>query len=166
MADVYGDVAGFKAYWTARGQALLVASDDDDINASLLIASDWIDQSFVGQFGGLKIGQRDQIREWPRMGAIDISGYSVGNSIPREVLNATYEAAARQITTPGVFFKDYTPSKYKSVSISGAIAVEYAVGSAYDFQTQLPQIAAILAPILTGGGNGSFSALSGRATRV
>lgn len=167
MPDFYGDVAGFKAYWIARGNQLVAAFDDDDILASLLVASEYLDATFRTQFMGLKLGGRAQVREWPRSGVIDIYGYGVDNTIvPPEMVQATYQAALRQHNTPGIFFKDYAPSKYKRVSISGGVDVEWAIGSAYDFQTQMPSIAAVLTPILTGYGSGGMSALSGAIGRV
>lgn len=169
MADpFYGTVDAFQAYWVDRGQqAAIIAFDDPEISAALLVASGWLDAAFRSSFAGIKVGGRDQIRDWPRNGVQDIYGYYVPNdSIPREVQNATFEAALRQLQTPGVFFKDYTASKYKSVSISGAISVDFAIGSAYDFQTQMPAVAAILAPVLTAMGGGSFSSLSGGVGRV
>jgi hypothetical protein len=170
MADpVYGDADGFKSYWNDRGQqAAIVAFDDSEINPALLIASGYLDAAFLSQFMGLKTGGRNQIREWPRIGVQDIYGYAIPSDVPpREVINATYEATFRQLQTPGVFFKDYTPSKYRSVSVSGAVSVVYAIGSsAYDVQTQMPALAAILLPILTGMGSGAFSPLSGRVSRV
>ncbi len=169
MVDtVYGDAEGFTAYWTARGrEAAIVAYDEPEITAALLVASGYLDAAFRSQFMGLKHGGRDQVLEWPRDGVQDIYGYAIPNDVPpREVINATYEAALRQLQTPGVFFADYNPSKYRSVSVSGAVSVQYAVGTAFDFQTQMPQIAAILAPILTGLGAGAFSSLSGAVGRV
>lgn len=168
MTDTfYGDQAGFTAYWAARGVELPGTADDDAIAAALLVASNWIDQSFISSFSGLKVGGRDQLLEWPRDGVNDIYGYYVSNDAPpREVINATYEAAYRQLITPGIFFKDYTPSKYKSVAIAGAVSVDYAIGDAYAFQTQMPAIAAILYPILGGSSNGAFSSLSGSVSRT
>lgn len=165
MADFYGTPAAFKSYWAARGNASVASMDDTIvITPALLVASEWIDAAFLKQFGGLKINGRDQVREWPRSGVQDIYGYSVGEAVPREIEAATYEAALRQITTPGIFFKDYTPGKYKSVTITGSLSVEYATGSAFDFQTQMPQIGAILAPILTGYEN--VSSVSSAVYRV
>jgi len=169
MVDtVYGDAEGFQTYWVARGrEAAIAAYDESEITAALLVASGYLDAAFRSQFMGLKHGGRDQVLEWPRDGVQDIYGYAIPNDVPpREVINATYEAALRQLQTPGVFFADYNPSKYRSVSVSGAVSVQYAVGSAFDFQTQMPQIAAILAPILTGLGAGAFSPLSGAVGRV
>lgn len=169
MSDpAYGDTEGFQSYWNDRGQQVaIIAFDDDQISAALLVASGYLDAAFMSQWMGLKHDGRAQIREWPRDGVQDIYGYAIDNTVPpREVVNATYEAALRQLQTPGVFFKDYNPSKYKSVSVSGAVAAVFAVGSAYDFQTQMPQIAAILMPILTGLGAGAFASLSGGSGRV
>lgn len=168
MADpFYGTFEGFQAYWTDRANVIALAFEDDDVNAALLVGSEWIDAAFRASFAGTKVGQRAQIREWPRIGVVDIYGYVVDNSTaPAEVEKATYEAALRQLQTPGVFFKDYSPSKYKAVAISGAINVQYAIGTAFDFQTQMPQIAAVLAPILTAMGDGTFSGMSGAVGRV
>lgn len=163
MANFYGTATGFKAYWSARGSDQS-AKLDADVNVALLIASEFIDRSFRSQWQGLKVGQRDQIRDWPRSGVIDRDGNAVESDVPPvEVENATYEAALRQLTTPGIFFKDYTPGKYKSVSITGALSVEYAIGNAYSFQTQMPAIGLILEPVL--GCAGSFSSLSGSIVR-
>lgn len=169
MTDFYGTLAGFKAYWMARGDPVTAATSDDDILVNLLMASEWIDAAFVSQFAGYKVGLRAQIREWPRGAVLDVNGYYVANDVPpREIENATYEAAKRNIVSPGIFFKDYTPSKYKSVSISGAIAVEYNNfnTNAESIQTQFPAIVAILAPILTAAGVGGFSSLSGSMVRT
>lgn len=170
MADAdtnYGNVSDFKTYWNSRNQqTAIVEFSDDEITAALLISSSYIDAAFRSQFMGLKTDGRDQLLEWPRIGVQDIYGYAIPNDVPpREVINATYECAFRQLQTPGIFFKDYTPSKYKSVAISGAVTAVFAIGSAYEFQTQSPQIGAILTPILTGLGMGSFSPLSGASGR-
>lgn len=166
MADFYGTVDGLKSYLNAR-QIDVSAFDDDDISAALLVASEWIDAVYGSQFSGTKVGQRDQVREQPRNAQIDVYGYSVSSdSVPREVENATYQAAYRQLNSPGSLTLDYTPGKYKSVAIDGAINVQYATfNSAADIQTQFTIIDQIIAPLLTGD-NGNFSNLSGYVARV
>lgn len=168
MTDFYGTLAGFKNYWMAHGDPVTAATSDDDILVNLLVASEWIDAAFVDQFSGYKIGLRAQIREWPRGAVLDVNGYYVANDVPpREIENATYEAAKRNIVSPGIFFKDYVPSKYKSVSISGVLAVQYHFDvDAQSIQVQFPAIVAILAPILTAAGVGGFSSLSGSMART
>lgn len=163
MADFYGTASGYKAYWLARGNNQ-AAVDNADAEIALLIASEFIDRSFRSQWQGLKVGQREQLRDWPRSGVVDRDGNPVlSEVVPLEVESATYEAALRQITTPGIFFKDYTPGKYTRVSISGALSVDYATGNAYSFQTQMPAIGLILEPLL--GCSYSGSSLSGRTSR-
>lgn len=163
MADFYGTAAGYKEYWAARGNdqsAVLNA----DVDVALLIASEFLDGAFAGYWPGLKVGGREQVRDWPRSSVQDRNGNAVpSDSVPREVENAAYEAALRQLTTPGIFFKDYTPGKYTRVSISGALAVDYAVGDAWSFQTQLPVLAAVLGPLIAA--RGAVSGLSGAIGR-
>lgn len=170
MADFYGTAAGFTAYHEARGRAdQLTALDLDnaEIEAALLIASEWLDGKYFVNFCGVKVGMRAQIREWPRMGVTDVNGYPIDqDSIPREVENATYEAAFRQLVTPGSLSVDYTPGKYESVAIDGAINVKFAkFNSAYDVQTQFAVIDGILSPLLSAR-NGNFSSFSGTVVRV
>lgn len=168
MADFYGTIERFKSYFEARNKEVPATWDDDDIEAALLVASEWLDAVYGPQFSGTKVGQRDQIREQPRNAQFDVYGYYIDSaSVPREVENATYEAAFRQVSNPGSLSLDYTPSKYKRVSIDGAISVEYS-GFTYasDIQTQFRIIDQILAPILTGSGNGEFASFSGRIVRV
>lgn len=163
MADFYGTASGYKAYWLARGNDQSTVTDPN-VQVALLIASEFIDRSFGHQWQGLKVGQRAQVRDWPRSGVVDKNGYSVASDVPPvEVENAAYEAAFRQLASPGIFFKDYTPGKYKSVSITGALSVEYAIGDAWSFQTQMPAIGLILAPVL--GCYSSGSMLSGALVR-
>lgn len=156
MVDNYGTVEGYKTYCFERN-SLYTHEPDDKILAALLVASEWIDSTYRSLFSGFKIGQREQVREWPRNGAIDIYGYGVSpESIPAEVQNATYEAAIRQMATPGSLSADYTPSKYISAQIDGAVNVTYRkFDSAMDTQTRLTIVDQILAPLLTGQSAGS-----------
>lgn len=163
MAD-YGTVASFRAYHTARGRDTTSYSDGD-IDAAKLIASEWIDNRHRSGFSGTKVGLRDQVREWPRLGAYDIYEYSISSAtIPTEIENATYEATLKQLVSPGALSVDFTPSKYKRASVDGAVNVEYfGFVGANEVQTHFQIVDEILAPILTGYGAGS--ALSGAAYR-
>ena len=142
------------------------AWDDEYIDAKMVVASEWLDARYTEMFPGLKVGMRAQVREWPRVGAYDYYGYSIAsNAVPVEIENATYEATLREGSEPGSLSKDWTPDKYKRVSIDGALSVEYSgFGSASEIQTQFMRITEILRPILTG--QYSFSALSGATSRV
>ena len=169
MADIYTTPAVFKTYHEARGRNVDMFGDDAEIDAAGLVASEWIDGQYRSLFPGTKVGMRDQVREWPRVAAYDVYGYAIpSDSVPVEIINATCEAQYKQLVTPGSLLVDWTPSKYKSVSISGAVSVQFAsFDSLGDMQTRIAIIAQILAPILTGNLNGAgFSGLSGGTTRV
>lgn len=165
MDDRYGTPAGFRIYHTARGRDVTTYTDDR-INVELLNASEFIDSAFGAQFGGCRVGQREQIRDWPRTGVIDRNGYAVPyTSVPGEIENGTYEAAYVQLVTPGALRVNFTPNKYKSVSLEGALSVQFAnANDAADVQGQYPAIGAALANVLCR--DGLTSAFSARAQRV
>ncbi len=161
----YGTNVGFTAYHTARGRTVEIY-DADDITAARLIASEWIDARYRSSFGGLKVGMRAQMREWPRTGAYDVNRYNIAfDVVPVEIENATYEAALRQLVAPGSLSVDWTPNAYKRASVDGAVSVEFATFmNASDIQTRFKIIDEILAPILTGCG--SVAPLTGGSFRA
>lgn len=166
----YGNAADFREYHISRGKDLPVDwLDDELVDAALLVSSEWIDGIYGSQFSGYKTGGFEQEREWPRSSAwadnypIHVFGTT---DIPTRVVQATYEAAFRQLTTPGSLMVDYKPGKYKSVQIDGALSVEYnQFNSAYDIQVQIGAIDTLLWPLLTATGSKS-SGLSGPVNRV
>jgi len=164
MTDYYGTAALYTAYWLARG--VVVSDDQSEIEAALLVASEYIDNKYRLQFPGEKTGLRAQVREWPRTGAYDWWRYSIAtDEIPLEVKNATYEAASRQLASPGSLLVDVTMAEgLKSASVDGAVSVSFfgAVSPA-DMQVSIPVIDRILAPLLVVRGG---SALSGDVLRV
>lgn len=167
----YGDATGFTAYFTARAKTLAVSWDTTAINAALLVASEWIDGVYGALFVGRKTAGFTQEREWPRIGAVAKDRGEYGDyytfpdaTIPDQVKNATYEAAYRQLTTPGSLLLDYTPAKYKKVAIDGAINVEYSqFSNSVEIQTKFSIIDTILTPLLD---SAQMSGLSGSMSRV
>jgi len=151
MAKHYGSIGGFQTYHEERNHQLSaeLMSDDDAISGALIVASEWIDARFRERFPGLKTGGREQEREWPRQGAIDVHGAAVGIQVPIEIERATYEAAALVGTTPGVLSVNWTPNKYQSDSVSGAVSVTYgAISSVEEAQTQFAIINEILSTLI------------------
>lgn len=147
MAKHYGTIDGFQLYHEERNHQLSaeLMADDDAISGALVVASEWIDARFRSRFPGLRIGGRAQEREWPRQGATDIHGAIIGIEVPLEIVRATYEAAALVGTTPGILSANWTPNKYKSVSVSGAVSVTYGdISSVDEAQTQFGIINDIL----------------------
>lgn len=156
--DIYGNLAGALAYHAERGNAGWSADSvtDPDRSAALIRAAEFIDQSFKTRFPGYKVGQRDQIREWPRYSAGDIDGNAIAfDEIPREVERATYEAALRELAEPGSLRPDYTGSGLvKSQRVEDAVSREFFAPTETGYRataTLVPILADILAPILTGG---------------
>jgi hypothetical protein len=165
MLTFYGSPDGLRLYAAARALVLpLDADQDEDVIPWLLGASEWLDGRYRSSYAGTKVGQRSQVREWPRYGGMDSNSFPIDSTtIPTEVENATYEAALR-IGAGEPLFVNYTPPKYKSASVPGAVSVEYDTSlSALDIQPQFAAIDAILFPVLTGSGSGS--SLSGGACR-
>lgn len=165
----YGTKEGFVAYHTARGREVPALWDDEVIQAALLVGSEWIDHIYGNLFIGYPTGGYDQARQWPRTTALTENIYPqkvfTDSEIPDAVVNAAYEAAWRQATTPGSLMVDYTPGKYKRVSVEGAISVDYAqFTSSSDVQIQIGAIDNLLWPLLKKQGN--FSNLSGGSNRV
>lgn len=169
MADFYGTVEAADAYHLARGNIVWSGFDPANKQSALLRASEWIDGNYRLLFGGWKVGQRAQVREWPRQSAYDIYGYLIpSDSNPAEVDNATYEAALREAIQPGALSVDFVGADViKKAAVSGAVSVEFGGdGSASAAQVIMPSVDAILAPILTGGEWGTGSGLAGSHVRA
>lgn len=169
----YGTVAAFVDYHEARGREIPGTWDDTVIGAALLAASEWIDAVYGPSFVGRKTDGFLQTREWPRVSAVvKDTGYwgeyyiFPDTTIPDRVINATYEAAWREATTPQSLQVDYTPGKYKSVTIEGALSVDYRDVSAPDLMIQISKVDHWLWPLLDASSSASFSSLSGGSCRV
>lgn len=162
MDEFYGTAADYTTYHTARGRDVS-GQATADIEQALLIASEWLDGTFV--WPGRKFGLRGtQTREWPRYDVYDRAGDLVDyTTVPVEVQNAAYEVAYRWLADNTVLSPDHTPEKYKRVSIDGALSVEYRGLDAHQVQKKFPILAVVLAPLL-GGSNASM--ISGKAARA
>lgn len=164
-------VAGFTIYHEDRGREVPGTWDDGLITSALIIASEWIDNTYGPSFIGQKTGGFVQPREWPRLGAvINDARYAYvfpTDVVPEQVIDAVYEAAWRQANKPGALLVDYTPGKYKSVNVQGAVSVEYAqFSSASEVQTMYPIIDQLLYWLIDGSSSGAMSSFSGAITRV
>lgn len=162
----YGTADGFRTYLTARNLTATGSGVDATVLAALLVASEWLDATYRTLYSGLKVSGRDQAREWPRSGAGDVYGFVIASdAIPVEVENATYEAARRELTSAGSLSRDYTPNKYDSAAVSGAVSVKYRkFDSAQETQVRLQIVEEILRPILAR--DADYSPLSGAAGRA
>lgn len=131
----YGSVADADAYHLARGNATWTGSNEVK-QAALTRASAYIDGRYryvpkCGAswplFSGEKTGGRAQELAWPRTGATDVDGNEIpDNEVPREVEHATYEAALRELVTPGSLSPDFVPSGQVTKEKVDVIEVTYA----------------------------------------
>lgn len=108
-ADSYVTLAATDAWHSARGNAGWTGADSLKESA-LRRATTWIDAAFGARFRGVKTGGRAQSLAWPRTGATDAAGEAIGaDEIPVEIQRATFEAALREIMTPGSLAPDIVP---------------------------------------------------------
>lgn len=125
---MYGSAAAFETYHEERGRTIPVSWDATYIESALLVASEWLDDKYGDRFYGYPTDGYLQEREWPRALAY-ANTYPTyvfaEDEIPTEVVEAVYEVAWREANEPGCLSVDFTPSKYNSVAIDGAVSVEY-----------------------------------------
>lgn len=162
----YGTAAAFIAYHTARLRDV-TPYDSAEIEGALLVASEWLDGAFHERWPGRRLlSPTSQVRDWPRSWATYSDRYYWIDAtvVPVEIEHATYEAALRHLVDETALLTDYTPDKYESVSIDGAVAVKYRKLDAVTVQKQFPIIGHILGRLL-GGANGG-SPLSSSISRV
>lgn len=108
-AESYGSVADCAAYALARGLAF-AATPAPAAEAALRRATAFID-SHRARFPGYRRNLRDQALEWPRIGASDAAGNAIPyDAVPIEIVNATFEAAIRELAKPGALSPDLTPA--------------------------------------------------------
>ena len=166
----YGNAVDFDTYHTDRGRTVSASWTTDDIEAALLLASEWLDDMYRNVWSGYPTDGYSQVRKWPRTTAMTNSfpQYVFTDSeIPTQVVSATYEAAFRELTTAGALRKDFTPFKYNKVSISGALSVEYNTSMTNnDVQLQIPVVGNLMSELLENPGQGSLSPYSGGAGRA
>lgn len=167
----YGSVALFKTYHQARGRVIPVGWSDVNIESALLVSSEWLDGQYESIWIGYKTNGYTQEQSWPRTNA-QVQAYPYylysTTTIPDKVVNATYEVAFKYLTDPTVLNKDFVPQKYKSVSVSGAISVEYnsLLMSTSDIQTSFYVVQDMISGLIDNNAAGSYSPISGSLGRA
>ncbi|WP_062390939.1 DnaT-like ssDNA-binding protein [Pseudomonas abietaniphila] len=161
MPEFYGTVAAADAYHAARAN-IAWTGDDAAKQAALIRASAYIDGKYQAQtncgrweslFSGVKTGGRAQSLQWPRTGATDNEGHAIPpDEVPIEIEQAAYEAALREIVTPGSLSPDYVASQAVKREKVGPLETEYAVRDAASGATSVRPIITLidelLAPLL------------------
>jgi hypothetical protein len=148
---MYGTATASDNYHADRGNSAWAAATAANRLIARQRGTDYVDRSFRNRFPGLRTSDHTQIEEWPRTGATYYrTGESISSSVvPVEIENATYEAALRELATPGILLPDYTPSKQVTQQTVGPITTKFAVaGAPSDAVPVVTQIAGILSGIL------------------
>lgn len=116
----YGSNDGFTAYAAAAGYTVPVG----DVGHARQRGSAYIDATYGHRFTGVPTGGIEQDREWPRTSATDRNGNSV-SGIPTRVINASYEAALLELTTPGSLSVVVKANERTKRAKAGPVEVEY-----------------------------------------
>mgnify|MGYP000500491630 CR=1 FL=1 len=168
--EFYGTLEGAAEYHAARNNTAWEGapdspdSPDDYRMAALIRASDYIDATYRARFSGSKVGGRAQMREWPRIDAVDASGEEIDDeTVPIEIERATYEAALRELEQPGSLSPDFVAAQQVvRERVEGAVEVQYSekivgVGSVTPV---VSIIDGILSGLLTGGASTGGTSVS------
>lgn len=108
-ADSYVDLDEFRAYCGNVGHDL-DGKTDQELEQALRRATVWLDSTYGLRFIG-EPATVEQSLEWPRKNAVWRGSTLPSDTIPRQIRNATSEAAWREATTPGSLAPDYDGSK-------------------------------------------------------
>ncbi len=131
-ANSYVSEDTFTTYCDDRG----ITPADGDIEPALVRATTAIDAMYGSRFPGSKTNGRDQALLWPRTGATDADGEEIADDeIPVEIMNAVFEAAVRELTSPGSMQPDLERGGSIKRLKAGSVEVEYGAnaiaGTAY-----------------------------------
>lgn len=155
---IYGTLEEANAYHAARLNAGWTGTDAEKL-AALERGSDYIDLRYrvrycggwASMFPGERTLGRGQDREWPRTGAEDYDGNAIpDDEVPIEVEHATYEAALRELVSPGSLSPDFIPGTARTKVKVDVIEVTYAQpkdGDSPPNRPVIPMIDEIIAPV-------------------
>lgn len=152
-ANSYASLAEAATYHSARGNATWTGSDTLK-EAALIRATQWIDGRYGDLWPGIRWKLRGQALDWPRVEAYDRDGTVLDyDTIPVEVLNATCEAALRELVTPGSLSPDVTPGTAKVLVQVDSLRWQNLRASAgvEDMTLTLTAVDRLLAPLIGSG---------------
>jgi hypothetical protein len=137
-SNSYVSVDAFETYCDDR--AITLASGDEE--AALIRATSYLDNTYRTRFTGYRTKRREQALEWPRVGAYvyipnnssDMAyaggfdpayDYIAQDVIPIEIINATCEAAIRELSSPGILAPDLDRGNAVRRLKAGSVEIEY-----------------------------------------
>lgn len=158
-ANTYALEADADAYFDMRGTTAWTDSAGDKEGA-LVRGTAAIDATYRARFGGYKTNGRTQALQWPRTGVYDAEGLPIASDeIPQEIIDATCEAALRELTSPGSMMPDLERDGAIKRIKADVVEIEYA-GNA-SATTTFSLIDGILSGLL----GSSVASFVGRAVR-
>lgn len=159
-SNAYCSVDDCSAYCTARGLTFGTSPTATGEQA-IIRASAAIDGLYRTRFPGFKRNGRDQAMEWPRSSAYDNADNLIADDeIPIEIVQATCEAAVRELAESGSMMPDLERGGGVRRLKAGSVEIEY--GANASNQTTFTAIANLLSGLLAGGDGGGLFATSGR----
>jgi hypothetical protein len=151
-ANSYASINTADTYHSDRGNVAWAAATGDK-SAALIRATQYIEGKYRGRWPGVRLrfpsfiaASEVQALSWPRYGALDFEGFPIlPNQIHAALVNATCEAALREVVSVGSLTPDLTSSNIKTER-AGDTENEYFPG--YGLPPHVTVIDGILAPIL------------------
>jgi len=159
-ADSYVSVDQFNAY--RQGVYGSAAGETPElVEAALRRATMYIDLKYIDKWIGYRTTGRTQALAWPR--TVTNRGYRefLGiDEIPREIIQATCEAAIRELSSPGSLMPDYVSAERIIREKVGPIETQYAASG-----SPVPQVPIIdnLLRSLVSASAGSMTVFAQRA---
>ncbi|MCF8481989.1 MAG: hypothetical protein K9H25_16310 [Rhodospirillum sp.] len=156
-ADSFLSLEAADAYWSARPHANLsdpwLAAAESGREGALREASAHLGLAYGDRFSGAPTRGRGQALCWPRLGAVDRSGVPLGgDSVPREVLAATCELAARALKAPLMADRDRSGKVSEEAVTLDAVSTRTVYDLSFPSGPALPVVEGLLTPLFKRGG--------------
>ena len=155
-AVTYASVDDLRAFAAARKSTL--PSDDDSLEAALIVAMDFI-EGFRTDFKGLKVDPLNQPLQWPRTGVLIDGAKFPATSIPKELIAAQCQLAIE--CAAGVDLMPTGDGRGIVREKIDIIETEYAPNNGGAPQPIFVKAKAFLDPLLNSGGTGRLNVTRG-----
>lgn len=156
----YGTELGFTTYHTARGNDVSAMSSAQ-ILVALQVGTDYVDGRYGACFVGRRADGYSQDEEWPRSGAVDMTGTVVPSTlVPNNIVYAAYEAGLANYNEAGVLTPSVAPSDRKVLTQVDVVKWSVIGGdSDMALRTTLTRVEDLVSPLIdcdSAAGNAPF----------
>lgn len=150
-AQSYASVDEAKAYAAARGKTGSIPSKNEDIEALLVQATDFVD-TYADKFSGLRVSS-SQALEWPRYGATSGDYLVSSDEIPSSLVNAVCQLVIDAKTGKQDLMPNGEGREVIRMKVEGAIEFQYAERGAKGVQPQFYKAMSYLKPLFKRSAN-------------